>query len=350
MWLFVRLPVEPMVRLDLSNDLPGLKRDVRLEFDRDRVRYLGWTPGEAPAGAVRILCLGGSATFAVLQNAEDTWWGRLRAGLEKNGHTVQIAAWGQDRAGIAVSANIGGTLISELKPDLVIGNFGFDDVVAQPVEYKYNPAKTSAMPGLSRPTGWKQALVKVSQIARLYRHMVRGAESDSAQNTFGRTDQYKNMLAEWRVKVAKLRPVAGPVRVPPDDPLQEYLDGWKALHAWAKRDGAALLMTGEASLDEAVIGLSQQEVLTALMPVDYATGEQTRLTRPDPAWVEQEMTRFSEAAAGFAKANNLVWFDLNGRVARTLDHFLNDVMFTDAGAAEAAKELVPVVEPLLKAK
>ena len=113
LWLFVRIPLEPLKRLDLSNELPGLKPDVRLVFDRNLTRYLDDAAGNKPPGTIRILCLGGSGTFAMLQNAEDAWWGQLGRQLQAKGYPVQVAAWGQDRTGIVASTAVAAVLMDE---------------------------------------------------------------------------------------------------------------------------------------------------------------------------------------------------------------------------------------------
>ena len=190
LWIFVRIPLEPLKRLDLSNDLPGLKPEVRLVFDRNLTRYLDDAAGKKPPGTIRILCLGGSATFARLQNAEDTWWGRLGRQLQSQGHPVQVAAWGQDRTGIVASTAVAAVLMDEWQPDVVIGNFGFDDVVGQPLEYTYQPEKARGMQGPARTAGWKLAILKASQTARLSRWWARRNEASLIQNEIGRRDHF----------------------------------------------------------------------------------------------------------------------------------------------------------------
>ena len=99
-WIFFHFPVEPLRSVNLSNDIPGFKKNVRLITNEDNVRYLDWTGGDKPAGVVRILCIGGMATHGMLQNAGDTWWGQLHSRLKQQGLKVETAARGFDRAGI----------------------------------------------------------------------------------------------------------------------------------------------------------------------------------------------------------------------------------------------------------
>ena len=83
-WIFIRFPMDPPHILDINNDIPGFKKNVRIISDEDQVRYIDWTASDKPAGSVRILCIGGWATQGILQGAEDTWWGRMQAGMSRD--------------------------------------------------------------------------------------------------------------------------------------------------------------------------------------------------------------------------------------------------------------------------
>ncbi|MDB6134004.1 MAG: hypothetical protein JWM59_2247 [Verrucomicrobiales bacterium] len=351
LWLFVRTPVEPLKRLDLSNSIPGLKKEVRVTFDRHVARYLDDKNGSKPPGTVRILCLGGSGTLSMLQNAEDTWWGQLGRMLQKQGLKVEVAAWGQEKAGIVASTPVAGQLMEEWRPDLVIGNFGFDDVVSQPVKYTYRPDKARRLPPAAQSSGWKQAVLTVSQTARLGRLWSRNNEAAVLQNQLGRPDRYREVFENVKKSIAKSPFVNPPARPYDNDPLKEYLDGWKILESLAKRHGATLVMTGEAALDSASLTEQQAENLLAWSTVEGGVpSKQTVPFRPSPVWVEQEMERYAAAARDLASELKVTWFNLNGTVPRDPDHFFSDVQLTDKGAAAAAGELLPVIEPFLRAR
>ena len=347
LWLFVRIDLEPLRRIDLSNELPGLQKEVRLTFDKNLARYLDDASGSKSSGTVRILCLGGSGTFALFQNAEDSWWGKLGRQLQAKGHKVEVAAWGQDRTGIVASTPMAAHLLEDWEPDVVIGNFGYDDVVGQPLDYQYQPGKASALPGPARTAGWKQAILRISQTARLGRWWARRNATATLQNKIGRTDYWKDIFAMMKKEVNKtgIQPI--PPRMALHDPMQEYLDGWKVLQELCTRHNASLIMTGEASLHDSTNNLSQQENLVALVPLSSATGVEARFHRPEPAWVEREMTRYAVAAESMAVAARLPWINLNGRIPRDLTHFFSDVILTDSGAASLATALLSVVEPVL---
>ena len=361
-WIFVSFPIEPLRTLDLNNDIPGFKKDVRLIFGDDLVRYVDWTGGEKPAGTVRVLCIGGLATQAMLQSASDTWWGQLHARLKQQGLKVEMASRGFDRAGILEIAVAMGPVIERLKPDVIILNTGFDDVIVHPADYEYDKDKLSKVPARMKPSAVKDFLTRVSQIVRFKRWWSKDSENKKLQNELGRKDVYKKFLEEKRTMVNgdrdKLKEVPGLPRhegilrmAGSNDPLPEYLDGLKAFADIAAKNGASLILTGEASLQDSVMNLTQEESLLAYIALSKpeANGN-IPAARPNPAWVMREMERFAEKAKEFAAGNKLPWFDLNGKVAKTTDNFFSDVMLTDAGAAEAGALLAPVVEPVVRAK
>ena len=361
-WIFVSFPIEPLRTLDLNNDIPGFKKDVRLIFGDDLVRYVDWTGGEKPAGTVRVLCIGGLATQAMLQSASDTWWGQLHARLKQQGLKVEMASRGFDRAGILEITVAMGPVIERLKPDVIILNTGFDDVIVHPADYEYDKDKLSKVPARTKPSAVKDFLTRVSQTVRFKRWWSKDSENKKLQNELGRKDVYKKFLEEKRTMVNgdrdKLKEVPGLPRhegilrmAGSNDPLPEYLDGLKAFADIAAKNGASLILTGEASLQDSVMNLTQEESLLAYIALSKpeANGN-IPAARPNPAWVMREMERFAEKAKEFAAGNKLPWFDLNGKVAKTTDNFFSDVMLTDAGAAEAGALLAPVVEPVVRAK
>ncbi len=361
-WVFVPFPREPLRTINLNNDLPGFKKDVQLIFGDDQVRYVDWTGGEKPAGTVRVLCIGGLATQAMLQSAPDTWWGQLHARLKQQGLNVETASRGFDRAGILEIAVAMGPVIERLKPDVIILNTGFDDVIVHPADYEYDKDKLSKLPAPAKSSASKEFLLRISQAARFKRNLTRKWENNKLQNELGRKDVYKKFFEEKRkmvngdrdnlMQAPGLPRHEGILRMAgTNDPLLEYLDGLKAFADVAAKNGASLILTGEAALQDSVMNLTQGESLLAYIALKKpdANGD-VPAARPNPAWVMHEMERFASKAEEFAAGSKLPWFDLNKKVARTTDNFFSDVMLTDAGAAEAGALLAPVVEPVVRAK
>ena len=361
-WIFFPFSTEPLRKLDLDNNIPGFKKEVRLIFGDDLIRYLDWSGGEKPAGTVRILCVGGLATQGMLQSAADTWWGQLHSRLRQQGLKVEMAARGFDRAGILEMAAAMAPVVERLKPDVIILNSGFDDVIIHPADYEYDKDKLSKLPAPPKPSAFKEFLMKISQTARLKRWWSKDSENKKMQNDFGRKDVYKRFFEEKRKMVngdpedkeghKGLPRHEGILRMAAsNDPLPEYLDGLKAFADIASKNGASLILTGEATLQDSNINLVQEESLLAYIALrkPEANGN-VAAARPNPLWVRREMDRFAGKAEEFAAANKLTWFDLNGKVARTMDSFFSDVMLTDAGAREAGALLAPVVEPVVRSK
>jgi hypothetical protein len=351
-WIFIRFPVEPLRNLDLNNDLPGFKKNVRLILDRDQVRYLDWTGGEKPAGTVRILCIGGWATLGMLQTAEDTWWGQMHIRLKRQGLKVETAARGFERTGIIPMAVAAAPLAERLKPDVIILNTGYDDVIIHSAVYTYDKDKLAKIPPPVRPSAMKNMLMKFSQTARFRRWWKDDSDAKKAQNELGRKDVYKKFFEEKQQMVQSLPRHEGiPRRAGTNDPLPEYLDGLKAFKDIAAANGASLVLTGEASLHDSVMNLTEEGILLAYIALREPEADgKVPAARPDPAWVMGEMERFAEAAQKFATDNQLPWLDLNGKVERSTEHFFSDVLLTDTGAAVAGELVVPVVEPVVKAR
>ena len=352
-WIFMPFPVEPLRPLDLNNDIPGFKKNVRLIFGNDQVRYLNWTPGEKPPGTVRVFCIGGWATLGMLQGAQDTWWGQLHSQLTKAGLKVEMAARGFERTGIIGMAGSTTALIDRLKPDVIILNTGYDDVIVHSQAYTYDKDKLAKFPQAPPPSALKEFLTKFSQTVRFKRWWSKDSEAKKMQNELGRKDVYKRFFDEKREQILKLpKHNEGFLRTAgTNDPLQEYRDGLVAFKAMADKAGATLILTGEASLHDSTINLTQENSLLAYIALTEPTAEgSVSAARPEPKWVENEMRRFADAEEAFAGENKLPWINLNGQLERSTDNFFSDVLLTDAGALQAAGLLLPVVEPVVRAK
>jgi lysophospholipase L1-like esterase len=341
---FSKLPESPGRRYDLTNEIEGFKTNVALEVESSGERTLDWTEGTKPEGTLRILALGGVATFGVLQNAEDTWWGKIHRALQKDGYQVQTAALGEERLGIVRTVGRASTVIEKIRPDIIIGNFGFDDVIAPPLNYRYDPKAVELANQAAPPRRWKDAVVRFSHLARLLRKMKASGIEGQMQNEIGRKDYYKKAFTFQQTTIFEnLKVVESVPRDGEGDPLKEYVDGLGALQQLAKRAGAKLILTGEASLHDSVINRTQESSLLVYIPLESPVEGKASAVRPSPTWVLREMERYAAAAEKFAGEQNIPWLDLNGRVERSLENFFSDVMLTDKGAQKVANELLPLV-------
>ena len=90
---------------EFENQLPGLKEKSSFKLDERFLRT--WKPDEASTGdEFHIVCLGGTATGALLQNAPDTWWGRLAGELQRQfpKAAVRVSALTADGRGVLYGA------------------------------------------------------------------------------------------------------------------------------------------------------------------------------------------------------------------------------------------------------
>lgn len=251
-------PVEPLQQLDLTNDIPGFKKNVRLHFGKDQVRYLDWTPGDKPAGTVRALAWAAGRRWGFSRGRRTPGGASSTGNLTKSGLKVEMAARGYERAGIIEMAASSAGIIERLKPDVIVLNTGFDDVIVHSAAYTYKADKLAKMPQ-PKPASATEFLVKYSQSARFKRWWSKDSEAKQMQNLHGRKDKYKKYFDEKREMILSLPQSEGiPRTAGTNDPLPEYLDGIKAFKAMADKAGATLVLTGEASLHDSVINLTQE--------------------------------------------------------------------------------------------
>jgi hypothetical protein len=349
-WAFFRFPVEPVSQFTMTNDIPGFKKEVKFSADRHEVRYLDWTSGDKPSGSVRILVIGGWATWGLLQNAEDTWWGRMHKGLKDAGLNVQTAARGFERTStLSLAAGVD-TVVERLKPDILIINTGFDDVILPPLTYTYDKDLLSKLPGIPRDSSFKKSLFAISQTVRFYRNYKLNGEANQKQNELGRSNHLKKFFENKRTEISQI-PISSISRDEEHDPLPEFFDGLKAFATMADRHGAKLVITGEAALQDSTISEELTQRLMAYVPQEAPkNGGQARVVRPSPGWVWREMRRYASTAEEFATKNKIPYFNLNDKVARTKENFFTDVILTDTGAAEAASAILPFITPIVKEK
>ncbi|MBP7949435.1 MAG: SGNH/GDSL hydrolase family protein [Verrucomicrobiales bacterium] len=350
LWAFFRAPANPAYPLHFYNHIPGLKEKVSFEVDRRNLRTLGWTDGDKPAGAVRVLCVGGSATLGQLQDAADTWWGQLKLLLEKDfpGTTIQMTAHGAHNGLSLWGAKWAAAHVPELKPDILIVNFGGGEVLVQPFEYKYDPKRIDSLSALkSTRAGWKNSILAVSQLARWKAARNRRSESLLMENTVGREDYFQEQFKKARASYQASPPVRLPFRLSDADPKNEYLDALKTFRDVAAAAGAKLVISGEPCLLSYL--LTEELSNLCCMPVPKSSGGREAY-RPDPEQIEQEMRRFQEAAKAFADEHKIPFVEVNEQVPRDPEHFVNELILTDKGAHAMAAVLLPEIRKAIKTK
>ncbi len=350
LWVAFRAPTETPVTYRLSNKLPGLKQKVTVTMNLDQqLRGLNWTAGAKEANTVRILCVGGQATFGQLQNAADTWWGQLSTLLQEKlpGVKIEIGTNGANGLMSLMGARWVSTFAQDFQPDVIITNFGAGDVMGQPLQYTYDARAFDALPITKRDRGgFKNFLLKCSQLARWKRASNAKSDGQQMQDVMGGDDFFTEHFAQMRQGFAKVVPIPNPFRVSDADPRNEYQDAIKIIASQAKSVGAKLILTGEPCLCRELMTEEAEALRCTYTPKSPAEGNVA--IKLQAHWIEREMRRFQESAAEYATENQLVFVDLNGEVPQDPAHFVTETILTDAGAKKMAELLLPKVLPVIQ--
>ena len=350
LWLGFRASLHPPVVLHLNNKLPGLQQRVTLEISSaEQLRSLHWTPGAKPAGALRILCIGGQATVGQLQNAEDTWWGQLAAQLQEKlpGVPVEIGVNASGTLLALSGAKWLATFAPEWQPDLIITNLGASDVLYQPLEYEYDAAAYDRLPPARRVrAAWKESLLQVSQISRWWASREMKSAAARNQALLGAEDFYTENFQNLRTELARHPAIPNPFRLSEADPRNEYRDALKRIIATAQSAGAKLLLTGEPCLCREL--MTDENAALRITFVPKSPRPPLMMVKVQSGWVERELRRFQEVAQELATEHQLTFVNLNETIPADARYFVTETMLTDLGAKEMASQLLPKVLPLVQ--
>jgi hypothetical protein len=347
--LHTALPVEADIgtSLILNNQIPGVASKVHFDVGADLLRRSGWSDGAKASGTVRVICIGGPSTVGILQNVEDTWWGRIQKEL-KAAHPdkrFEFGALGVESKGVRFGAKWAQTYFGEFKPDLVIVQHGIEDVLIHPESYQYDPDGLNRVQLHRQRTGLKNLLVNSSQIVRRFSRSRQETNQKLQQKKIGQPDYYGMMLEVGRARYRELDLVFSVPRAKGSDPLDEYLEGLRAIVAASREAGAKVLLVGEPTLCGEFMDPIARQLLTTPVGVNDPAKP---IQKPEPGWVEKELYRYYAAANEYASEANVPFVNLLGSVPQNQAHFLNEALLTDEGARKVSQRLLPEVEKLLK--
>jgi hypothetical protein len=353
LWLLAPVGKRVSQRWEFDNQLPGLKERVSFTVDGRSLR--SWkaagTEGSTATGRdLTVLVLGGGGTMAVLQNDEEAWWGRLGTLLQQEcpGSRIQVHALLRDHCTILQAAKWAEQNMEEVKPDLVVAAFGFEDVLSQKGDYTYSPDTLASLTlESSQRNPVKEFLVDSSQLCRRYVNRGQKRALMSKLGPLGERNAYAQRLAQFRQVYAQL-PLAYEVERPEGrDPLMEYLDGIRALHALCQKQGASLAVVGEPTLHRGLMDGGADRLVHRWFMLNPAKGD-SGVVRLDSGWIELELSRYFTAAEKLCGSLGVPFTDPTRKLPANPLVFVDDVMLTNSGATTLAKSVLPLVKPLVE--
>ena len=350
LWLLAPVGKRVSHRFEFDNQLPGLKERVSFSMDGRSLR--SWHSEAATGRDLHIVVLGGGATLAVLQNDEDTWWGQLGAALQQEfpQSRVRISALFRDQTTILHGAKWAQENLADLKPDIVLAAYGFEDVIGQPGTYTYRADALSHLSLEANPRGpVKEFLVTTSQLCRRAVNQRQKRGLNATLGPLGERNAFAQRLLQQRRLYASL-PLKYEIKRPEGaDPLAEYLDGVKSLAASAAQNGATFAVIGEPSLHRGLMEGGAENYLHRWFVIDPAQGN-AGVARLDSGWIELQLSRYFGEAEKFCTTQGIAFVDPTRKLPAHPALFVDDTMLTDDGAATFAKVVLPTVKPLVAAR
>ena len=352
LWLLAPVGKRVSQRWEFDNQLPGLTERVSFTVDSRSLRSWKAKAAEnpSPGREITVLVLGGGGTMAALQNDEEAWWGQLGTLLQQElpGARIQVHALLREYCTILQAAKWAEQHMESVKPDVVVAAFGFEDVMSQKGDYTYSPdALASLTLETTRRNPVKEFLVDTSQLCRRYVNRGQKRSLMAKLGPLGERNAYARRLAQLRQVYAQL-PLAYEVERPEGrDPLAEYLDGTRALHALCQKQGASLAVVGEPTLHRGLMDGGADRMVHRWFVLHPAKGD-AGVVRLDSGWIELELSRYFTAAEKLCGSLGVPFTDPTRKLPANPLVFVDDVMLTNSGATTLAKSVLPLVKPMIE--
>ena len=338
-------PLDPGHSFVVKNEIPGLKPRVEFAIDANHIRGFN-SRKRKPEGALRVLCIGGGATTTMLQNVEDTWWGRVGSELESAlDKPVQIGSLVTPAAGVA----IGGAqwcehLLEKIDGvDLVIAMYGHEDLLMPRADFSFDPNSIREIEFEHRGS-FASRLAKSSHLVRIARNAHVKSKRSAHKNLIAAPnyirDRFVGSSAGFRTLT---KTTAAPPRI--TDPIAAYLHGLGLFIESAKRHEVGLMIVGEPTVFSVIP--SPDAAGTLNTPVHVGPGAND-FARPLPDWVDRELGRYYTAAKQLCDGAGVSFVGLQGVVLPNRNHFFTETTLTDKGAAAVARELLPQISVLVR--
>lgn len=342
LWLFRPLNLNSD-ELTFSQTLPGVKSEVKYTRNSFGFRSLSMKGQHKDHETIRVLCLGASTTDQALQDDKDIWCSILQqaANAKPLGVTVETAAFG--RGGWRAKHLFKWARDNALKfqPDIVLILMGVNDLSWNGgPEYAYEgidklmdskaPEEQTKSHNRTK-INLKEFCKEISQLCRRATLAKRRLlESNSV------LEWHSANLPDLRKTYSGYPFVLKPAR--PVDPIHEFTDAMGALVDFFERNGVGVIVLGQPVLWKA--GMTNEEQSVLWFPLNTSKG----YVRPPPGWLESEMNRYNQAQEAIAKSRKATYINLDGRVPKTLHHFVDDCHFTDLGNVIVAENVLPALQ------
>ncbi len=347
--LTLAFPIRAEEKLACEQDIPGLKRLVVYETNRFGLRSDTINTLTPPPSTCRILCLGASTIQQSTKNLADTWSEILRGMLAREfsgrGLRVEMGSFGLGgrraldrlvwlKEGLPIVPPLNPF---ELEPDIIIFLEGVNDLtlgggpedVYEDLEEKLNRKLDAARRGL------KGLILDHSQLARRLRLLYHTA--------YLRWQVSQGEVADWgdsNLETLRATYQGYPFAARPErsvDPLLEFEFALDGILKITGRAGIETVLLGQPVLWKK--GMSPAEKATQWMGLRTKTG----WARSSGAWLLEEMTRFNRVQAEAAAAHGATYIDLDGKISKGLENYIDHCHFTDVGSARVAQAIFPAL-------
>jgi hypothetical protein len=349
LWLAAPAPKAIKYRVELNNEIPGLKPKVGFGIDE---KYLRTWESDGSGPVVHVVCLGGSATVGMLQENGDTWWGRLGALLQKEfpNARIKVSALTREAVGILYGAKWAKERLSLVDCDVLVAMYGFDDILLHPEGYTYNPAKIHGIKLGGRERGpVKQFLLDYSQVCR---RISNGRARRGLAANLGRlreTNYYAKALARERTIYPQLPIKYELERSEGHDPLREFIDGIESLASTARACKSSFVVIAEPTLHSGLMGPAEEQLIHRWFIAEPDAGPKG-VYRIDSGRIEIELDRYFSEAVRKCQELGVPFIATKRKIPADTVHFVDDVLLSDEGAASLAGFLLPSLKPLVQAR
>jgi hypothetical protein len=350
MWLAAPAPKTIGYRVELNNEIPGLKPKVAFAINEKYLR--SWESAAGSGPTVHLVCLGGSATVGMLQDDADTWWGQLGALLQKEfpNARIKVSALTREAVGILYGAKWAKGRLDQVDCDVLVAMYGLDDILLHPETYAYNPGKFETIKLGGRERGaLKQFLLDYSQVCR---RISNGRARRGLAANLGRLREpnyYAKALARERTIYPQLPIKYELARTEGHDPLAEFVEGIDSLASTARACGASFVMIAEPTLHSGLMGPAEEQLIHRWYIAEPDAGPRG-VYRIDSGRIEIELDRYFAAAAKRCQELGVSFITTRRKLPADSVHFVDDVLLSDQGAASLAGLLLPSFKPLVQAR